>query len=291
MPDFPSGDTPVGSSASPESPNVADFNTDQQLSQDQTSTETEAQVADNPAWAPILEKLPDEFHGMIRPELQKWDQTYRSVETERNDLQKRYEAFKEVPVENLAAAYQVFEMLDTFEGQKQLYEALSKVPGITPEEAQQIVEQQVAEAEGDPGDNPWEQQYNGLKTQFDQLQQMFQSMQHQEEVTKQGEIIDNRVQQLMAEDPNLDPTALLQWADMLYTRGARGDLVGQAYAEMRKYNQSVVDKYTQQAQTKQGPITMPPTGGNPGSGVDPAKRDEDARREAAAARFQSLLGQ
>lgn len=286
MPDFADPSTPVGSasvdaSTSPDTPVEPPA---------ETSSQESGVSADNPAWSPIFEKLPDEFHGMLKPEFEKWDQGYRSLEQERNKYRDRYQPFEDIPAENLAAAYNLYQTLNTPDGQKQIYEALGEHLGVTPAQAQQIVEQQEAEPEGDPGDNPWEQQYNGLKQQFDQMQQMFQQIQHKEEVDKQGAIIDARVQTLMKEDPTLDPIQLLNWADMLHARGATGDLIGQAHAEMKKYNQQIVDRYNQQQQRRAtGPITMPPSGGNPGSGVDPATRDEEARREAAAARFKALL--
>lgn len=36
----------------------------------------------NPAWSPLLEKLPDEFHGMIAPTLKEWDQNFQRVQSQ-----------------------------------------------------------------------------------------------------------------------------------------------------------------------------------------------------------------
>lgn len=44
----------------------------------------------NPAWDPILNLIPQEFHGMLTPELKKWDDVYRSKEQELQE----FEAYK-----------------------------------------------------------------------------------------------------------------------------------------------------------------------------------------------------
>jgi len=284
QPDFADPNTPVGTdqsappeaSTSPETP--------------PESPQEPGVSADNPAWSPIFEKLPDEFHNLLKPEFQKWDQNYRSLEAERNEYRDRFADFDDIPKENLAAAYQLYTLVDTPDGQRQIYEALQKHLGLTPAEAKEAVQEvKRQQEEADPGDEPWAPKYSELQSQFDGLKTIYENQEHERKVKEQGDIIDGRVQDLLQEDPDLDTIDLLSRADAMFAKGVRGDVIGKAHKEMQQAAQRLYDHWTkQQQQTRSGPITMSPTGSAPGSGIDPETRDEEARKQAAEARFRAL---
>jgi hypothetical protein len=48
----------------------------------------------NPAWESVLNIIPEEFHGAITPEFQKWDQAAQSRIEQVNNSLKEYEAYK-----------------------------------------------------------------------------------------------------------------------------------------------------------------------------------------------------
>lgn len=78
----------------------------------ETST-TDAGDSFNPAWNPLLEKLPTEFHSMIAPTLREWD---TGVQKRFTDVQSKYEPYKQfveqsVDPEQIQVSLQVAQML------------------------------------------------------------------------------------------------------------------------------------------------------------------------------------
>lgn len=65
-----------------------------------TSTDTSAespvtnQQADNPAWNPVLEGMPEVFANRARPHLRQWDDNYRQRETELRELKEKYSPYE-----------------------------------------------------------------------------------------------------------------------------------------------------------------------------------------------------
>lgn len=68
----------------------------------------------NPAWTPMLEKLPPEFHSMVAPDLKQWDQNFQ---TKLNEVQSRYAPYNDfvenqVPPETLQSALQLMAVIE-----------------------------------------------------------------------------------------------------------------------------------------------------------------------------------
>ena len=75
-------------------PEQQDVN-DQQSNLDQADNDNGSQdnSGGHPAWQPILDQVPEELHGLIRPELEKWD---RGVQEKIQGLHSEYEPFREL---------------------------------------------------------------------------------------------------------------------------------------------------------------------------------------------------
>lgn len=76
--------------------------------------ESEGGNALNPAWSPLLEKLPTSLHSMVTPELQKWDQNFQSKV---NEVHSQYAPYKDyleqqITPEQLNYALQVAEAIE-----------------------------------------------------------------------------------------------------------------------------------------------------------------------------------
>lgn len=59
----------------------------------------------NPAWKPLLDKLPPALHASIMPVLEEWDKGVQAKFTEIREEYKPYEAFKPFVENNIAADY------------------------------------------------------------------------------------------------------------------------------------------------------------------------------------------
>jgi hypothetical protein len=80
----------------------------------------------NPAWSPLLEKLPQEFHKLIEPDLRQWDQNFQQKTSE---VQSQYEPYKDyvenqVPPEVINNALQLMAVIDA--DPRSFYENMGK---------------------------------------------------------------------------------------------------------------------------------------------------------------------
>lgn len=66
-------------------------------STDTTSAESPVtnQQADNPAWNPVLEGMPEVFANRARPHLRQWDDNYRQRESELRELREQYSPYEQ----------------------------------------------------------------------------------------------------------------------------------------------------------------------------------------------------
>ena len=81
-----------------------------------TSSDSNEGSGLNPAWNPLLEKLPTSLHPLVTPELSKWDKNFQTKLQEVQSGYKPYEAYKEfveagVPVDHLQKAQHLYSLL------------------------------------------------------------------------------------------------------------------------------------------------------------------------------------
>lgn len=87
---------------------------DPEQQQDEVPENGQGQTNGHPAWQEILEVIPDEFHGLITPKLQAWDQ---GVQQKLQDVRSQYDPYKplvdnSVPVEQIEQALYLATMLE-----------------------------------------------------------------------------------------------------------------------------------------------------------------------------------
>lgn len=104
----------------------------------------------NPAWQPILEQLPAEFHKIVTPHLKELDDSRRDLDAKYNAL-KPYEelAANNVPVDYIRQTLSFYNAVDA--DPKGFYEYLGNQLGITPQQAAQVVKD-AAETEANPAE-------------------------------------------------------------------------------------------------------------------------------------------
>jgi hypothetical protein len=139
----------------------------------------------NPAWEPVFEKLPQEFHPMIKPTLETWDRNYQT-------LQKEYEPWKQLgDYEQVQRNLTLVQELNN--DPQAFYERLGQLIGVTPKQAQQFYENDGQEqnqgyppgSEGDDEDLMLDPEVLQLKQTVAQLQQQNQTWQQEREQAEQ----------------------------------------------------------------------------------------------------------
>jgi hypothetical protein len=83
----PDGGFDTGNSAD----SVAPTGTDNSSAESPVSN----QQADNPAWNPVLEGMPEVFANRARPHLRQWDDNYRQRESELRELREKYSPYEQ----------------------------------------------------------------------------------------------------------------------------------------------------------------------------------------------------
>lgn len=83
----------------------------------------------NPAWSPLLDKLPESFRPLATPTLKEWDTNYRNLEGQLREVQSRYEPFKDTDPQVLQAAHNLYQYVE--QNPRQFWEQLAEFYGFT----------------------------------------------------------------------------------------------------------------------------------------------------------------
>lgn len=155
--------------------NDAGFDTTGAAAGAETSTENGGGESYNPAWNPVFEKLPSEFHGMIAPTFKEWDSNFQKVQSEYAP----YKQFSEqgVQPDQIQTALQVAHLLQTnprFVYDKMMEQygeewGVNSGQGAEEEEYEEGEEQNAFSLERDPAFQQTQAQLNAI-AQFQQQQ-------------------------------------------------------------------------------------------------------------------------
>lgn len=232
------------------------------------------EIKGHPAWQPILDALPDEFHSVIKPELLKWDQGVQDKITKMNE---QYAPYKEFLDNNVDP-----EVLTN--GLGLLMEFQNDPAGIV----QQAIEQfdldyvsqddhkaaiaQAADASGvDPDlgdddalmDNP---QFKAIMDVVNDLKTKFESKDQTEAERREQEELDKTLAKLAEDKGEFDKTYVLT----LMANGVSGEKAVEQW--QNTINQATEQRLKEQGvtlsggQTNETPVVMN-GGGDAGSGL------------------------
>jgi hypothetical protein len=231
----------------------------------------------NPAWNPLLEKLPTEFHHIVAPTLREWDTGVQKRFEQVQSKFKPYEQFAEqnVAPDDIQVAMQVANLLQTnprFVYDKMMEQygeewGLNSDQGFADEGTDEFETDengQVYDLENDPRFQQTQQQLQAL-TQLQQAQIEQQAREKIDaEINRDFEAVSQKHGQLSQEDIDMiisvslsQQVPLTQAADKVFSyRGV------------------------QQAQQQQNslPNVVPPGGGMPSQAVNPANLDNKSTR-------------
>lgn len=94
----------------------------------------------NPAWNPLLEKLPSSLHSLVIPELQTWDKNYQDGIGKVHSEYEPWKPFQEAGVapEQVQYGLQLLEMLES--NPQQIFDSLKEFLQIEDEQPQPVVD-------------------------------------------------------------------------------------------------------------------------------------------------------
>lgn len=232
----------------------------------------------NPAWKGVTDFIPAEYVSKITPTLQQWDRNYQELATKHA----QYADFQDI--EQLRAYKQLAENLNN--NPRAIYDKLGELLGITPQEAKQVVAQQVATQQEpvatDDELDPAVKVIADRQKLFEAQQQQLLSYVEKEEMARAtndfSQQIDNRVAAIRQADPNVDIPELFKRIEYKFQSSGQLDVDG-AYNEMRAYEDRIASRFQVNRQT--APSVVNPSGGGmpPANIVDPSKLNQKDRAE------------
>ena len=138
-----------------------------------------AEPSYNPAWTPVFDKLPHEFHNMIAPELSTWDRNY-------SELQNKYKPWEDLgqPYEQVKNNLDVIQQMN--DNPQAFYNRLGELIGVTPGQVQQPDNSTgVGQDQNYQGSLDGTDQYDLVDPEVARLRQAVDSMQAQQQQWQQ----------------------------------------------------------------------------------------------------------
>jgi hypothetical protein len=292
----------------PEGSGEVEFDFDLSPFEDEPATPAAStgEPRENPAWAPIKEKIPKEFWPTITPELQKWDQGVQQQFQKLHQQYAPYDDFRKnnVTPDQLQAGYNLFQQLnaspvDFFNNLRGVLEQNGMMPAEAAAKAAEITQQQTGEDPDvyeDPRISELARQQAEIKAQQDQFLQSIQQQAEQQASQQKFDAIQSSLGNQMA---SLEQRvgALPEWlAVEVYNRTAslserygREVSIVEAYADWQKMYQAAQSIPRPGAQA---PRVVPSGGGYPSQQPNPdALKSQDGRAEAGLAIVRRLRGE
>ena len=230
----------------------------------------------NPAWNPLLEKLPSSLHSMVTPHLREWDQNYQR---DMQKVQSQYDPYKPiveagVDPEALNAAWQLYQLTES--DPERIYRELGKFYGYdTGGQGQE------AEADADlvdPDDITQNPKFKELMQNQEAMAQLLVSQHEQEELAKAEQRVDEEIAAIKEAHPDMSEDEEIM---MCYVATQRGINLEEASKIVFQYNESITQRALQGR--PHAPQVMSAGGSVPGAPpIDPAKLDPKGRKELVA---------
>lgn len=243
----------------------------------------------NPAWNPVLDKLPESFRPAIIPHLQEWDKNF---DTKLSEVQQRYEPYKQFVENNVSAndievALRIAQEIDTnpeaFYKQMQDYFGYDAGQGQPQQQSRQPEAPETFSFDGiDGGDellqNPKIQE---LLQNQQTLAQVILQQREAQQLEEHNRQIEADLAEIKQGNPNIDELMLFRIAT------GQGVDLKQAATILDQYNQAVLTA----SRTPAPPVFNPAGGGVPAATQpDPAKLNPKETKNLVAEILRAQLG-
>lgn len=255
------------------------LNTDQEPAQDLGQQQEDSF---NPAWKPLLDKIPTQFHGMIAPDLKTWDTNYQQ------GLQKvhsQYEPYKPFIDQSIEPATLNEAML--------VYQAMQDDPGAFVKaisEFYQLEQGQVAQQQENTGEEEplpfdlsqspeWQQQNQLVQTMAQAMLQQNQAVEDQKAEAQ----LSKEFEAAKGTHGDFDETWVAQH---MYLQGSDIDTAVAAY---KQFEQSIISRH--QRPGANAPVMMGSGGGLPSQQIPVSDMSDQQRKAYVAQRLAQFAQQ
>lgn len=184
--------------------------------QDSTVGESGTEESMNPAWSPLLDKLPASLHPLVTPELKSWDTKFQE---QLQQVHSQYEPYKEfvdnkVPAETMQQAFELYNLINTnpqlvFDQMKQYY-GFGGEQG--PQEQGNEPQEQALDINDPDFDITQHPKFQELMNNQQMLAQFLVSEQEQKATQAAEAQLDTELKSVKETYPHLDELQLLQTA-------------------------------------------------------------------------------
>lgn len=225
-------------------------------------------TGDNPAWADLLNILPTQLHGVVKPQLQKWDQ---GVQQKFQQVHSEYEPWKGLIDAGLSpddVQYAVSIMNVINEDPQKLYDTLGEYLGISNGANSEQGGADDSEGSDDEYTDPRIQE---LEQGYQNLAQIALAQHQEREEAEADAELDNYLGQLKEQYGEYDE----QYVLALMASGADGEQAVQQF-------QQLVEQAKVQQNRPPAPTIMGPGGGLPSQQINPSELNGKGRRELVA---------
>lgn len=169
----------------------------------------------NPAWSPLLEKLPTSLHPLVTPELSKWDKNFQTKLQEVQSGYKPYEAYKEfvdagVPVDQLQKAQHLYSLLK--ENPEFIYNQLKDFYGFDAEGQGQSQDEEVFDYSSPDADISQHPKFKELMENQQRMEQFLQSEHQTRQMQEAEQQIEKELASIKASNPDVDELRVIQTA-------------------------------------------------------------------------------
>ena len=260
-------------------------------------------VSTNPAWQPVLDKLPGPYQELIKPHFAEWDKNFQKVQESYNPWKQFAEAG--VTPDAVMESLQLRQLASSEQGIRQIYdnivEQFGQQWGLTPQQAQQAIQQATQQ-----GNNP--QGQPELDLGLEDIDPRYVPVEKYEELKKNLEIVGNylasgEAQKQQAEqqakiDAEIDseveqlknkygPALTEKNLHMIYQLAA-----GSQDNSLIPAAEALFGAIGTQAQSvSRVPTIMAPGGGTPSNAVDVTSLNREDTKKTALAMLKALQSQ
>lgn len=238
----------------------------------------------NPAWSEALSAIPEQFHQVLTPHFQKWDQSAQERIEQVNSQVKEFEPFKQfvdvgVTAEDLAQGYQLLYQLN--QDPQAVYRALQEAYNF--EAANGTVASEEEEGEEEEAPNFQDPRFDQLQSGLDLVAQTLLQQEQQKIAQAADAKLDAEINELKQKYPNFDEGYFLS----LMANGRSAEEAAQSY-------DNLVKNVLQQNPRPFAPTVMGNSGGGtglPSQAIDPTKLGGKDRRNLVAEMTRRMMAE
>lgn len=223
------------------------------------------QSVDNPAWQPYLDQVPDGFKDQFRPVFQEWDkntnQKFQDIHKQYEPL-KQYESFAKQGIDPRVAQAGVALVQELQKDPQAFYERLGSAYGLTPAQAEQLVE----DADNDVDETVVDPRLDQIQSQQEFIMNRFQEEQAQQAKAHADQELETEIQSLRQTHPDIVDEDMTS----IWYRAIAGAQINPQYSLETAY-QSFAQERANWAQNRPG-TSAPRVLGNNGQLSTPSEK-------------------